>query len=136
MRSRAQKTDLRIRACFFFVFLRNYKRKVTSFMEKRFHLRVEDVLNKQFHVDFKGYAAHEVDAFLDQVIEDYQEYDAMIKELGDHLREYEDQLASLKAKIVELEGKNSVQAPTSAAPSNVDIIKRLSRLEQAVFQNK
>lgn len=106
-------------------------------MEKRFHFTAEEVLNKQFHVDFKGYAAREVDTFLDQIIEDYQEYEAMVTQLGDRLREYEANIASLKAKIVELEGKNQAQlCSAEQTVSNVDIIKRLSRLEQAVFQNK
>ena len=34
-------------------------------MEKRFKLKVEDVLNKQFNIDFKGYSSVEVDEFLD-----------------------------------------------------------------------
>ena len=50
-----------------------------KFMEKRFKLKVEDVLNKQFNIDFKGYSSVEVDEFLDLVINDYQEYDAMIE---------------------------------------------------------
>ena len=41
-------------------------------MEKRFKLKVEDVLNKQFNIDFKGYSSVEVDEFLDLVINDYQ----------------------------------------------------------------
>ena len=48
-------------------------------MDKRFKLTVEDVLNKQFNIDFKGYSSIEVDEFLDLVISDYQEYDQMIK---------------------------------------------------------
>ena len=32
-------------------------------MEKRFKLKVEDVLNKQFNIDFKGYSSVEVDEF-------------------------------------------------------------------------
>ena len=44
-------------------------------MEKRFKLKVEDVLNKQFNIDFKGYSSVEVDEFLDLVINDYQEYE-------------------------------------------------------------
>ncbi|MEG0737484.1 MAG: DivIVA domain-containing protein, partial [Longicatena sp.] len=30
-------------------------------MEKKFKLSVEDVLNKQFNIDFKGYSSSEVD---------------------------------------------------------------------------
>ena len=47
-------------------------------MEKRFNLTVQEVLDKQFNVDFKGYSSVEVDEFLDLVIADYQEYDEMI----------------------------------------------------------
>ena len=50
-------------------------------------LKVEDVLNKQFNIDFKGYSSVEVDEFLDLVINDYQEYDAMIENLGERLQE-------------------------------------------------
>ena len=73
-----------------------------KFMEKRFKLKVEDVLNKQFNIDFKGYSSVEVDEFLDLVINDYQEYDAMIENLGERLQEYEKQIAAMKAKIIEL----------------------------------
>ena len=103
-------------------------------MENRFKLKVEDVLNKQFNIDFKGYSSMEVDEFLDLVINDYQEYDAMIKQLGDHLQEYERQIASLKARVVELEGKQEVNETAYSLPDNVDILKRLTRLENAVFK--
>ena len=106
-------------------------------MEKRFKLKVEDVLNKQFNIDFKGYSSVEVDEFLDLVINDYQEYDAMIENLGERLLEYEKQIAAMKAKIIELEGKQgAVQEESAAANGNVDILKRLTRLENAVFASK
>lgn len=103
-------------------------------MEKRFKLSVEDVLEKQFNVDFKGYASGEVDEFLDLVIADYQQYNKLIEELGNHLQEYERQINTLKAKIVELEGKQGAATEASAASSNVDILKRLTRLENEVFR--
>ena len=106
-------------------------------MEKRLKLTVEDVLNKEFNVDFKGYSSSEVDAFLDLVICDYQEYEQMIEQLGNHLQEYEREINTLKAKIVELEGKQEVEAELTAnasANDNVDILKRLTRLENAVFR--
>lgn len=102
-------------------------------MEKRFKLSVEDVLEKQFNIDFKGYSSGEVDEFLDLVIADYQQYNKMIEELGNHLQEYERQINTLKAKIVELEGKQglSTEEPNG---NNLDILKRLSRLENEVFR--
>lgn len=104
-------------------------------MEKRFKLTVEEVLDKQFNVDFKGYSSAEVDEFLDLVISDYQEYDAMIQELGNHMQEYERQVNALKAKIIELEGKQDVVSNDVMTQSNnVDILKRLTRLENEVFR--
>ena len=44
-------------------------------METKLNLDVHAILDKEFHVDFKGYSASEVDALLDLVIEDYQVYD-------------------------------------------------------------
>ena len=123
-------------SCNFNGFLRNYNRKVSA-MEKRFKLSVEDVLNKQFNVDFKGYSSREVDEFLDLVIHDYQEYDHMIENLGNHLQEYERHIATLKAKIVELEGKQEVEAiKAELSGDNIDILKRLTRLENAVFRKE
>ena len=104
-------------------------------MEKRFKLSVEDVLEKQFNIDFKGYASGEVDEFLDLVIGDYQQYNKTIEELGTHLQEYESQINTLKAKIVELEGKQNVTPiESNTTSSNVDILKRLTRLENEVFR--
>lgn len=102
-------------------------------MDKRFKLTVEDVLNKQFNVDFKGYSSIEVDEFLDLVICDYQEYEEMIKELGDHLQEYERQIATLKNRILELESKADTM-DNEVVMDNVDILKRLTRLENEVFK--
>ena len=102
-------------------------------MEKRFKLSVEDVLEKQFDIDFKGYSSGEVDEFLDLVIADYQQYNKMIEELGDHLQEYERQINTLKAKVVELEGKQGLST-NEPNGNNLDILKRLSRLENEVFR--
>lgn len=104
-------------------------------MDRRFKLGVEEVFNKQFNADVKGYSCYEVDEFLDLVIHDYQEYDLMIKELGQTLQKYEDQITNMKAKIVELEGKQSL-AKEDIPVSNVDILKRLSRLEAETFKEK
>ena len=101
-------------------------------MEKRFKLTVQEVLDKQFNIDFKGYSSHEVDEFLDLVISDYQEYDEMIEDLGKRLQEYEQANMALKVKIVELEGKNgNIEEQTQG---NLDILKRLTRLENEVFR--
>ena len=45
------------------------------------NLTAQEIYEKEFHVDLKGYAPAEVDEFLDMVIEDYQKYDEKVEEL-------------------------------------------------------
>ena len=95
-------------------------------MENKLNLDPQTILDKEFHVDFKGYSPAEVDEFLDSVIQDYQIYERKIGELGEKLMAQERANASLKA--MEEAGQNSF--------NQVDILKRLSRLEQEVYKNK
>ena len=64
-------------------------------MAKNMNLTAQDVYSKEFHVDLKGYAPAEVDEFLDQVIEDYQEYDEKIEELSQAVTRYEQKINEL-----------------------------------------
>ena len=106
-------------------------------METKLNLDVHAILDKEFHVDFKGYSASEVDALLDLVIEDYQIYDQMIAKMSEAALVQERTIASLKAKIIELEGKQKAMSESeSMNVSHMDILKRLSRLEQIVYQEK
>ena len=43
------------------------------------NLTAQEIYEKEFHVDLKGYAPAEVDEFLDMVIEDYQKYDEKVE---------------------------------------------------------
>ena len=42
-------------------------------------LTIDEIYEKEFHVDFKGYNAVEVDQFLDLVLEDYQYFEDLIE---------------------------------------------------------
>lgn len=59
-------------------------------MAKDMNLTAQEIYEKEFHVDLKGYAPAEVDEFLDMVIEDYQEYDEKVEELGAAVTRYEE----------------------------------------------
>ena len=85
-------------------------------MTAQYQLNAKAILDKQFNVDLKGYAPREVDEFLDKVIADYQTYDETIRELGESLRNYENQVEQLKAKIAELEAKAGAEGETMPPP--------------------
>ena len=68
------------------------------------------------------------------VMADFVSYDERIGVLGESLRNYENQVEQLKAKIAELEAKAGAEGETMPPQSQVDILKRLSRLEYEVFK--
>lgn len=100
----------------------------------QYQLNANKILDKEFHIDLKGYSPQEVDEFLDMVISDYQLYDETIQELGKQLRAYENQIDQLKEEINQLRSQGDQTVQEVASSSQIDILKRLSRLEYEVFK--
>lgn len=102
-------------------------------MEK-LNLTPEEILNKEFNVDFKGYSPAEVDDFLDKVLEDYQIMEENVQQLLDAVSTLQDQVKSLTAKNIELEGRKAAfDLSNTTSYSSVDILKRISRLEEQLY---
>jgi DivIVA domain len=112
-------------------------REAKENMAGKLNLDPQTIVDKEFDIDFKGYNPDQVDHMLDLMIQDYQTYEAMVKELEDKIKELDCTNASLRAKLIEYEGKLRVK-PDEEHPygSNVDILKRLSRLESQVFDDQ
>ncbi|MBR0418016.1 MAG: DivIVA domain-containing protein [Erysipelotrichaceae bacterium] len=101
---------------------------------EQLNLTPEEILNKEFNVDFKGYSPNEVDAFLDNVLEDYQIMEDNVQQLLDEIAKLKDQVKSLTAKNIELEGKKmAFDLSNTTSYSSVDVLKRISRLEEIVY---
>lgn len=110
-------------------------------MSKEMNLTAQQIYDKEFHVDMKGYTSAEVDEFLDLVIEDYQTYDEKLEELGMALTKYEQKIKELQQQLYSLQTENqnlSEQVNSNFVNANtdtLDILKRIARLEKAVFEN-
>ena len=91
-------------------------------MANDMNLTAQEIYEKEFHVDLKGYAPAEVDEFLDMVIEDYQKYDEKVEELGAAVTRYEEKIKELQQQLF-----------ANGSSNTVDILKRIARLEKAVF---
>lgn len=97
----------------------------------------QDILEKEFKIDTRGYRLKEVDQFLDVIIGDYEQFLEIINNL-------EKEKADLLAEIMNLkqELRNSKLNMEVASNSgvnevtNVDIIRRLSQLEKMVYNSK
>ena len=96
-------------------------------------LTVDKILEQEFHIDFKGYNAQEVDRFLDDVMHDYGHFQSIIASQKELLQRYEEKVDTLNRRILELERKSQVTQELPSQFSHVDILKRVSRLEEAVF---
>ncbi|MDO4379024.1 MAG: DivIVA domain-containing protein [Erysipelotrichia bacterium] len=114
-------------------------------MERNINLDIDTILNKEFNIEFKGFSPIEVDSFLDQVVQDYDTYQKMIADLNEQVAMYQNATDKLKARVIELENKinmmekNNAENESTPAVNNlsqVDILRRIARLEQEVFNRK
>lgn len=101
-------------------------------------LTLEDILNKDFKIDARGYRPQEVDRFLDQVMGDYNSFINIIKEYKKEIGYLNDENTRLKNEIRRLKSSMEVlekDANLSNTVNNVDLLKRVSQLEKIVFGN-
>ena len=101
-------------------------------------LSPNDILEKEFKIDTRGYRLKEVDQFLDTIINDYEQFLSIINNL-------EKEKADLMAEIVNLKqelrnSKLSVEVANNTMSggevNNIDIMRRLSQLEKMVYNPK
>ena len=106
--------------------------------QNKIKLMPQDILEKNFKIDTRGYRLKEVDQFLDDIISDYEQF----LEIINHL---EKEKADLIAENMNLkqELRNSKLTVAEAANSrgngevtNVDIMRRLAQLEKMVYESK
>ena len=90
-------------------------------------LSANDILEKEFKKSVKGYHTEQVDKFLDQIMEDYHQFEATLEELRQ-------ENARLKAEL-NASPKRTTAVP-NAGTTNYDILKRLANLERQVFGDK
>ena len=101
------------------------------------NLTPEEILNKEFRIDTRGYRLKEVDQFLDEIIADYQAFNKIIRDLEEEKANQNEVILNLKQEIRDLkttvEISRSAQNRDEISGSNLDILKRLSALEKAVY---
>lgn len=101
-------------------------------IEEKILLTPNDILEKEFKIDARGYRPPEVDKFLDIIIKDYTEYDKLLKRYELELRNVIAENSKLKSEIRNLKSTLSV-AETNKGTTNVDILRRLGELEKIVY---
>ncbi len=102
-------------------------------------LSAKDIYEKDFEKTMvRGYRPEEVDAFLDDIIADYQK----MADLNNEVIKLSEENHKLKKEIEDLRIRVASSRPqdnksfanqSSTQTNNVDILKRISNLEKAVF---
>ena len=103
---------------------------------ERIYLTPQNILEKEFKIDARGYRPQEVDKFLDMVIRDYAEYNSIIKKLDKDIRDLTEDNNKLKHEIRCLREELEIQSSSenhNRNITNVDLLKRISQLEKVVF---
>lgn len=104
-----------------------YQNKIT--------LTPQEILEKDFKIDTRGYRLKEVDQFLDVIIGDYEQFFSIIDSLEKEKAELLREIMALKQDLrnakmnVEIARNNT----DTTEVSNLDILRRLSQLEKEVY---
>ncbi len=104
----------------------------------RIFLTPQEILEKEFKYDARGYRPQEVDKFLDMVIRDYTEFSAIIKKQEREIKDLSDDNVKLKQELRRL--KTTIEAAEDGEGqtrtlNNVDLLRRISQLEKIVYGN-
>ena len=99
----------------------------------RITLSPQDIFDKEFKIDTRGYRLQEVDKYLDQIIKDYVEFINIIKELRNENKALERENIDLKHELRDLKSNIYIVKKSEKEITNVDILRRLSQLEKYIY---
>ena len=102
-------------------------------MNDRITLTMQDILEKEFKIDARGYRLQEVDKFLDIIIKDYNEYNNIIRNLEKDKKTLLEENQALRNEVRNL--KSSIEAAKIGEKeiTNVDLLRRISQLEKIIL---
>ncbi len=106
--------------------------------QNKIKLMPQDILEKNFKIDTRGYRLKEVDQFLDDIIGDYEQFLEIInnleKEKADLIAENMNLKQELRNSKLTMEVASNTRS--SSEVTNVDIMRRLSQLEKMVYESR
>ena len=107
-----------------------YQNKIT--------LMPQDILEKDFKIDTRGYRLKEVDQFLDVIISDYEQFLNIINNLEKEKADLLAEIMNLKQELrnFKMNAEVASNAKSMGEVNNIDIMRRLSQLEKMVYGSK
>ena len=96
-------------------------------------LSIQDILEKEFKIDTRGYRPQEVDSFLDVIMRDYNEYNNIIKALVKDNKSLMAENHTLKEEVRNLNSSIEAAKYGEKEITNVDLLRRISQLEKIIL---
>lgn len=101
--------------------------------KEKIALTMQDILEKEFKIDARGYRMQEVDVFLDMIIRDYNEYNNIINTLEEENKKLSEENTELKQEMRNLNASIENAKSKEKEITNVDLLRRISQLEKIVL---
>ncbi len=101
--------------------------------QNHLNLTANDILEKEFKIDTRGYRLKEVDQYLDLVIQDYETFIKIIEQLSKENQKLNDEILKLKQDLRDASIQTEIAKASPSNTSNLDILKRLSNLEKIIY---
>ena len=102
--------------------------------QDRFMLTSQDILDKEFKIDTRGYRPQEVDKYLDVIIRDYNEFNSCIRNLEETNKNLQEENMRLKQQIRNLTMKiDTIESNSNNGTNTADVLRRLSNLEKIIY---
>ena len=103
--------------------------------QNKIELTPQDILEKEFKIDTRGYRLKEVDQYLDIIINDYEKFYSIINDLEKEKADLLGEIMNLKQEIRNMKMNAEITRNNSDIPevTNVDLLRRLSNLEKMVY---
>ena len=103
--------------------------------QNKIELSPQDILEKEFKIDTRGYRLKEVDQYLDIIINDYERFYTIINDLEKEKADLLGEIMNLKQEIRNMKMNAEIARTNSDMPevTNVDLLRRLSKLEKMVY---
>ncbi len=112
-------------------------------MELKLQLNSQKIMDKEFPGKKPGYDPLQVDEFLDMVINDYNKVEQYVSDVNKVIIElqktckiYKDRLdnAEVQNEILNEKLSNISDNDSNVSLSNIDLLKKISLLEQALYK--
>lgn len=102
-------------------------------MQGKISLTPQDILEKEFKIDTRGYRLKEVDQFLDEIIGDYEQFYTIIKNLEKEKDDYLKEIMNLKQELRNVKMSIDIAKSSDREVTNMDILRRVSNLEKIIY---